>query len=302
MGRVHNQGTAVVGGDVSGNTRGANAVDIQSGRTAITQVASGFSSIAFGRQNTVSSSYGTAIGLKNTVSGYYSTAAGYNNTVGGTNGCAFGVGNTSIEAGYGNTTAIGNGNTSSGSYSTTLGRACTASATSSLAIGGDCLASATSASAIGYKAEARVQKTANICGPQINRRDDGESAGDAFESFCGVEVVLMTKEVDLKAVADQTITLPSGCKFWFDEMGLIATDIDTLTVQPTIRFGITGTPAKQNAAAITTAITAAGKREIETPLVPEDGETSLVAGVTVAATATTAKGRFWFRGLLIEDE
>jgi len=112
----------------------------------------------------------------------------------------------------------------------------------------------------------------------------------------------MTKEVDLKAVADQTLTLPTGCKFWIDEMGLIATSINTLTVQPTVHYGITGTPAKHHVAAITTAITAAGKREIETPLVPEDGETSLVAGVTIAATATTALGRFYFRGMLVENE
>lgn len=288
MGRTHQQGTAIVGGDVSGNIRGSYALDIQTTKSAVTQVASG--------------DFATAAGGLNTASGNYSTAAGYNNLASGENATAIGRDNTA-SASY-NPTAIGYSNTASGNSSSAIGRGNTASGTygSNSAIGYNNTASADYSSAIGYRAESRVEQTTNICGPQINRKDDGETAGTAFESFCGVEVVLMTKEVDLKVVADHTLTLPSNCKFWLDEIGLIATSIDTLTVQPTIRFGITGTPAKQNAAAITTTITAAGKREIEVPLVPEDGETSLVGGITIAATATTAKGRFWFKGLLVENE
>ena len=212
-----------------------------------------------------------AIGWRNTASGNYSTASGYTNVASGIKSTAVGALNTASGL---DATAIGYTNTASGAR----------------------------ASAMGYAAEARIDKTTNICGPQIIRKDDGEGSSIVFESFCGVEVILMSKEVDLKTVADQTITLPAGCKFWLNEIGLIATSIVTLTVQPTIRFGITGNLAKHNAAAITTAITATGKREIETPLVPADGETSLTAGVTVAATATTALGRFYWKGMLVEDE
>src|SRR3990167_6493511 len=142
--------TAIVGGNLSGNTRGANALDVQTKRDVATQVASG--------------NYSSAIGQKNTASGNYDTAIGRNNTA-------------------------------SANYST----------------------------AIGYKANARIQNTTNICGPQINRKDNAESAATAFESFFGVEVVLMSKEVDLKVAADNTITLPANCKFWLNEVGLIAT-------------------------------------------------------------------------------
>lgn len=270
-GLLYTIGTALVGGDISGNARGASAIDIQSTRSDAADVASGLNSLAIGVANEASQTQSTAIGYNNTASQINTTAIGSGNTASALNATAIGYSNI---ASGGQTTAVGRGNTASATYT----------------------------SAFGYKAEARIQKTTNICGPQINRKDDGEAANVAFESFCGVQVVLMTKEVDLEAVADQTITLPSGCKFWVDEIGLIATNIDTLTVQPTIRFGITGTLAKQNAAAITTDITATGKREIEVPLVPEDGETSLTAGVTVGATATTALGRFYFKGLLIEDE
>ncbi len=272
MGRLHTQGaTALVGGDASGNARGDYAIDIQVLRNAVSNVASGERAIVIGANNTASGTACITIGYDNTASGTGSSAIGYNNTASEQAGSAIGYDNTASGTG---SSAIGVTNTAAGDYS----------------------------NAIGYKAEARINYTTNIGGPQINRKDDGEAAGIAFESFCGVQVVLMTKEVDLEVVADQTITLPSGCKFWHDEIGLIATSINTLTVQPTIRFGITGTLAKQNAAAITTDITAAGKREIEVPLVPEDGETSLTAGVTIAATATTALGRFYWKGLLIEDE
>lgn len=289
MGRLHQQGTAIVGGDVSGDARGAASIDIQTDRTATTQVADSNNSVAIGQRNTVSGYYGkVAVGRLNTLSGYqYLVGIGNSNTLStfASYSTAIGHYNSVTE---GRCVAVGNNNTVSNSYSTMVGTVGTVSGQYG--------------TAIGYRPETRINKTTNICGPQINRKDDGEAANIAFESFCGVQVVLMTKEVDLEVVADQTITLPSGCKFWLDEIGLIATSIDTLTIQPTIRFGITGSLAKHYAATITTAITAAGKREIETPLVPEDGETSLTAGVTVAATATTALGRFWFRGMLVEDE
>lgn len=137
-------------------------------------------------------------------------------------------------------------------------------------------------------------------GPVYAVKDAGQTS--YYAAFAGVETVLFGPEVDLKVVADVTITFPAGVKFWIVELGLIATVIDTLTVQPTIRFGITGTLAKHLAAVQTTLITAAGKRATYTPLVPQDGETSLTFGVTVGATATTAKGRPYWKGLLVEDE
>lgn len=248
-------GSAFLAGDLTGNVRGTNSIDIQSVRSVATQVASG--------------DYAAAMGLEITVSGDYSVGFGSYNIASG---------DISV--------AMGTLNEASGNYAIALGRNCTASNIKS--------------TAIGSLATARVAQTTNICGPIINRQDDGGE--DAFDRFCGVEVVLMGFEVDLKQVADHTITLPANCKFWLDEIGLICTELDALTTQPTVRYGITGSLAKHGAAALTTNLTAEGKREIETPLVPGDGETSLTAGVTVAAVATTMKGRFYWKGMLVEDE
>jgi hypothetical protein len=58
-----------------GNVRGARAVDLQTNRTAATQVAAGPDSFVAGFQNTTSNP-AWAIGLNNTASGIYSTAIG----------------------------------------------------------------------------------------------------------------------------------------------------------------------------------------------------------------------------------
>ncbi len=60
--------------------------------------------------------------------------------------------------------------------------------------------------------------------------------------------------------------------------------------------------ALQLASTQTTDLTASGKREYHDPLVPEDGETSLTATVVTGATGTTVKGRFYWKGMLVEDE
>ena len=278
-------GTALVGGDVSGNARGSYAIDIQSYRDAVTKVASGDYSTAIGYNNTASRINSTAIGYNNTASGDYSTAIGRGCIASNMDSVAFGY--VSIASGI-DSSAIGRNDTASGDYGS--------------AIGYNSLASGNKSTAIGFAAIARIEKTTNICGPQLIRKDDGEGAGTEFESFCGTEVVLMTKEVNLKAVAAHTLTLPTGCKFWLRECGLIATVVDTMTVQPTVSYGITGNTVKHGAALITTNLTAAGKMEIETPAVPGDGETSFVGAVTVAATATSMLGRFYFSGKLVESE
>jgi len=274
--------TAVIGGDVTGNARGANALDIQSTRSQVTQVAAGLQATAVGASTTASGDYSVAIGYKATASGNYSVAAGRYTTASDYSSTAVGSGNTA--SGYYGI-AIGIANTASGKYSTAIGLYNYTFSDYSMAIGYGTDAFAEKSLALGYGAKSGIPTTTNICGPQIIRKDRGENANYTFYSFCGVEVVLMSKEIALKTVADQTLTLPAGCRFWPDEIGIIATDIEGLTTQPTVRFGITGDLDKHHAAAITTKLTAAGKREKFDP-----------------AAGATVKGRFYWKGMLVEDE
>lgn len=156
--------------------------------------------------------------------------------------------------------------------------------------------------ALGNGAVARIPKTANLAGPLINRKDNGEAAGNAFEAFGGAAVVLFTREVDLKSLSEQTLSLPAGCKFFVDETGLILTEVSGLSAAPSISFGWTGNTAGLSASGAASGVSAVGDRKRFTSMLSLAGLTSLVAAVTAAATATTMKGRFYFRGLLVEDE
>jgi hypothetical protein len=244
---------------------------------------------AVGVGNSTQSDYAAAVGVQNVVSAAspYSAAVGYTNDVSGYQGCAVGVANAS-----------------SGINAPAIGFACYASGDYSSAIGNGSTASGLRATALGHFAAARVDLTTNICGPQIIRKDNADGPDDAFWKFAGVETVLMTDEVDFKGLFTRTLTLPAGCHFWLDEVFIIATDTDTIAVQPTVSFGITGTPTKYVNAQLTTALTANLTRQrYDTGAVPAiDGEASLLATIDVVATATKLKGRFGFRGLLIEDE
>jgi hypothetical protein len=111
-----------------GNARGANAVDLQTTRSAATQVASGSNSfIGSGINNTVSGAYGAAFGVGNvvgpgslgsgtgnTITGNYNAAIGYLNTVtGGNDGGSFATGRSNTITVSNNATAFVAGNLNS---------------------------------------------------------------------------------------------------------------------------------------------------------------------------------------------
>jgi len=74
-----------------------------------------------------------------------------------------------------------------------------------------------------------------------------------------------------------------------------------VTVQPTVSYGNTGNHTALAAAAPTTGLTAAFARSKVVAMTTPNGQTTLTATITVGATATTCMGRFYFIGLLVED-
>jgi hypothetical protein len=129
-----------------GNKRGTGSIDLQTNRSAATQVANGNYAVVIGQRNTasgqnatsiglsnISSSVGThALGESNTASGAYSTALGNSSTTSGTRALAFGYANTSSND---NALCLGGVNTASASDSVALGNRNVASGASSLAYG-----------------------------------------------------------------------------------------------------------------------------------------------------------------------
>ncbi len=146
----------------NGNARGSGSVDLQSVRSAATQVVSGSQSIAAGNSNTVSSSQSAAFGNNNTASGTASFTAGANNSVSSADGFALGSSNTASSGsgnsgalGYNNSVTgqiamgIGYQNTVAGAVAIGIGEFNSASATNSFAAGLSCTASAQSAFCLG---------------------------------------------------------------------------------------------------------------------------------------------------------
>ena len=98
-----------------GNKRGTNAIDLQTKRSGIAQVASGDRSIILGgSDNTANGAVSVALGGSNIASGTYGNAFGYQCTASGN--FTFAMGNTSVANATG-AFALGTSNTASGQYS-----------------------------------------------------------------------------------------------------------------------------------------------------------------------------------------
>jgi len=145
----------------TGNTRGTNAIDLQTLRSANTQVASGTTSFVWGQNCTSSSNASFCIGYNNVASNQYSFVCGLSN-IG--SGAACHVEGSSNTASGDNDHAEGYICTASGGYSHAEGQNCTASNTSH-AEGSGCTASdighaeGTGCTANGGKSHAEGQMT-----------------------------------------------------------------------------------------------------------------------------------------------
>ena len=161
------------------------------------------------------------------------------------------------------------------------------------------LANASGADIVNLAQYANVQRSINISGIDYALNDSGE--GDYWLNFSSRTNTIYGPEVDfLGAPADFTVTCPANCKVWVEEVGWILTvltlDGGALTVQPTVRAGITGTLAKLLAAVPTTLLTAAGTRERYITLLTDVGETTLTAGFTVAGTIAGGGAGIAYKG------
>jgi hypothetical protein len=131
---------------IGGNPRGLGAVDLQTQRTAATQVASGAGSFVAGVNNTASGAQATAFGSGNTASGTQSFASGATCTASGNNSGVFGssctasgaqsfaTGSSSVASGAG-AVAMGPSNTAGGSGAAAIGHTNNVTGTESAAVG-----------------------------------------------------------------------------------------------------------------------------------------------------------------------
>jgi hypothetical protein len=285
--------------------------------------ASGTASAAIGRVSVASALYTIAAGYRNTAAAIRSTAVGYRNTctAGSTNSVAMGRSNfssatslSSVALGVLNNSATpSNLNIATGAIAGDPQAANATIGINSTAVGVANNASALRSVAIGFNAQSRIQDCLVAHGPQIAIKDSGEGTTAAlkFLYFNGTENYLLSEEIDFLALAaDYEIAIPAGIHVWLNEVDVICTAQTggAVTLQPTVRAGITGTPAKYLAAILTTNLTTSFKRNRYATLAADDGESSganLSVGVTVPGTlaaAGTYKGRFAIKCVKVEDE
>lgn len=144
-------GDGLIGGDKTGNVRGSDAVDIQSKRSNVDQVASGDESVAIGIESKASGGNSIAMGFTTVASADNAIAIGQLATASGEGSTA--VGSDNVASGQ-QSSAVGTENTASGFTSAAIGYYNTASASETVAMGVESQASGACTTAVGYQATA----------------------------------------------------------------------------------------------------------------------------------------------------
>lgn len=181
-----------------GNVRGASAIDLQTSRSAATQVASGLGAVAIGRSNTAAGdlSGSIAIGTNNNAAGRNSgsIAIGLNNTAGdGTQGACY--------------VAIGSGVSTTGFFAVGIGETLTVSGIGAVAFGFNNVASGSYADIAGGR-----DGNATRYGQSSKAAGQFAAQGDAQR----VEFIVRNKTTTNAAVtlfldgSSSRLTIPSG--------------------------------------------------------------------------------------------
>ncbi len=197
---------ATILGDVTGNARGTSALDIQSHRSAATQVASGLNAIAIGYDNTNSGQSSLVVGNTNTDSSNFTTVIGNNNSA--SNGSAVAVGGSNTASGQ-QGIALGYNNTASGDNSSANGVGNIASGDNSHAVGGSNQAttnqSSDGASAFGQDVNNSITNSTQI-GPSDSAKVTILSSGNV-----GIGTTTPAKALVVVGEARATATTTSPC-------------------------------------------------------------------------------------------
>lgn len=155
--------------------------------------------------------------------------------------------------------------------------------------------------AIGADAVNLIERTHVIGGASLVSKTN--NSGDFAVSFAAQENYIFTNAISLtQTAADNiaTINIPTGASFYPNEVGLIVTSASGVTVQPEISFGITGNSTSILAQTATTKSAAKGRDKF-TPISGDGIAGAIKMSLKVSATATAMMGRFYIKGVMVED-
>ena len=266
---------------------GADAVNVQSGRLNDGALASGIGSVSLGWSAKSSGTYSISIGISSLSSALESISTG----------------RETISSGIGSI-ACGPYSAATVDYTISHGYTAKATAINAIAIGKQAESNALNSISLGGNVINRVADSHAISGLSLAKKDHTEITGDEIRQFSSQENYVFSKEINLPVAAVDdifTLTIPSGSSFFATECGFVITNAISVTVQPEISFGITGDSVALLAQTLTTASVTKSRERYQT-LLDSGGQTTLTASLKVSATAVTFRVRFYFKGLLIENE
>lgn len=220
--------------------------------------------------------------------------------------------------------ALGQSCVSTSALGIAIGISCTCSGEAGFAMGNFATNQATLGIALGSLAQNLAADGGIALGPNaINLGDGAFALGDSsiasapgvcvigppialprtcpLNRFNSAEIVIATDVVDLTLVTEHAPLLPAGTHLHLTQVGLIITSLYNLTTQPTVRFGVPGSPALHVPATLATSLANVFSRQSFTPASITQGIPAVTAGITVPAVATQLLGRFYWKGILIED-
>jgi len=296
---------------------GSVAVNLNSiaiGKNSVESVGNGAENILIGNNARTISDYvyrSIAIG-KNAYARYYS----YDAIAIGTDAKAKSYSNGSVAIGHGAETdspraiSIGkNAGVTSSSDDICIGYNAAGSG-NGVTIGKNAKSSIGLGMAIGYNARCFNEQTWALYGVPISRRDTNFIASEINDpakrrnQLNCPEIMLWTAELDLLAIGNDTVQIRGTEVFYCTEIGLVITEQTGSAITALqCEWKASGGTAFQAPVAISANVV--NKREILTAGNQDIGivgAQTLIGGVTTAGlTATTAKGKFYFKGFFIED-
>lgn len=216
----------------------------------------------------------------------------------GLNASAF----SAFSAAYGaNDLAVGANAIANNGGSVAVGEYAYAGGNRSICIGADTYADGQQSVAIGADAYASSDHALIIAAlPCISLYPF--TAEDSAWGNAGVPAIITSDSLNMKNTQTYSIPLPTGVRFFPDEVGVIILAASGVTGQPTVRFGIDGEGNEEQYldAVATTGLTAAWHRQRFETLKAASGATTLRFEVTAGATGTTLSARIYWRGIAIE--
>lgn len=270
----------------------------------------GTQSVAVGGSATATSTNATAVGRSSTA-GASSVALGHSANATGLYKLAIGYGANASGGDYAH--AIGHLAAAAGTYGLAVGYRASAGGTGGLAVGYNANAAFTGSIAIGYNATVPAANVARIGAPIMipGLTVPYGDAGQRLRRMAGCEVVLLSNSYDLTDVTPfdggtlgnkDFWVMPAGLKFYPDEVGIVTETQTGVTTGPTVSFGHGGTGSEILSSQLfaSAVLGQSGGRGEYASVAPEGVGTVSIDMVT-GATATTLTGRFFVRGLLLEN-